>query len=379
MAAFLVSFLAGAVLSWILSSLELIPWRRAAQIHWTEQARRLFTARVAVVQNLWLIPISLGLTGWIFWPDQPWELVLLGGFLGAVAGGYPFDRATMGLSLPMWFRLWVATLMLQVLHGAMLASAVVFMPEELDWRVWLIAGVFLLVAVGFAWGWGLRVLQALRLLRPASPRLEALVQEIVAETGIAVRSTHELIHPLANAFAFVHTRQLVFTTRLLEVAPDDEIRAICRHELAHLSESQWTRIGRLLGKLATFPLIFFQPIHARFELHGAIGLALATVGIWFLGLRLTRWMEHRADRVVVAGAGDPAVYARALERLHRTNLFPAVMRRSRLNTHPDLYDRMIAANVTPDYPRPAPPSSHGWSATVLTVACTITALALFLP
>src|SRR5207249_9576995 len=47
-------------------------------------------------------------------------------------------------------------------------------------------------------------------------------------------------------------------------------------------------------------------------------------------------------------------YARALEKLHRLNLMPAVTSGS--GVHPSLYDRMIAAGVTPDYRRPVAPT-----------------------
>lgn len=71
--------------------------------------------------------------------------------------------------------------------------------------------------------------------------------------------------------------------------------------------------------------------------------------------RLCRRMEERADRVACEHMHDAAAYASALERLHEHNLVPAVLGKGR-KTHPDLYDRMTAAGVTPSYPRPDPPS-----------------------
>jgi hypothetical protein len=43
---------------------------------------------------------------------------------------------------------------------------------------------------------------------------------------------------------------------------------------------------------------------------------------------------------------------------------PAVMP-TRRTTHPDLYDRLLAAGVEPDFPKPAKPSKISWPATVL--------------
>jgi hypothetical protein len=80
-------------------------------------------------------------------------------------------------------------------------------------------------------------------------------------------------------------------------------------------------------------------------------------------------MEERADKAGKAHEGEPGVYARALEKLYRSNLMPAVMRQKRA-VHPHLYDRMLEAGVTPEFPRPKPPSrmmsllAHGFTATV---------------
>jgi hypothetical protein len=51
------------------------------------------------------------------------------------------------------------------------------------------------------------------------------------------------------------------------------------------------------------------------------------------------------------------VRARALARLYEDNLIPAVLP-GRGRTHPDLYDRLLAVGVQPDFPRPTAPSSN---------------------
>jgi hypothetical protein len=52
--------------------------------------------------------------------------------------------------------------------------------------------------------------------------------------------------------------------------------------------------------------------------------------------------------------GDPGCYAKALERIYKENLMPAAV--AQRTTHPNLYDRMVQAGVTPDFPRPLPAS-----------------------
>ena len=58
---------------------------------------------------------------------------------------------------------------------------------------------------------------------------------------------------------------------------------------------------------------------------------------------------------------DAVVYARALERLYETNQIPAVMPRRATKIHPDLYDRMLNAGVTPNYAKPKPAKGQCWT------------------
>lgn len=72
-------------------------------------------------------------------------------------------------------------------------------------------------------------------------------------------------------------------------------------------------------------------------------------------------MEERSDELGHAHEGETAgTYARALEKLYEANLMPVVGPAKEV--HPHLYDRMIAAGVTPDYPRPTPPPPRDFMA-----------------
>lgn len=57
------------------------------------------------------------------------------------------------------------------------------------------------------------------------------------------------------------------------------------------------------------------------------------------------------------------------------NLLPAVEAKGRA-THPHLYDRLIAAGVTPDFPRPAPAGSMAWHGIVFSAALGMLAMGL---
>jgi hypothetical protein len=78
-----------------------------------------------------------------------------------------------------------------------------------------------------------------------------------------------------------------------------------------------------------------------------------------LAKRIARRMERHADDAAIQGTADAAIYARALEKIYQANQLPAVMRSNNM-VHPHLYDRMLAAGVTPDYPRPQPPGRMAW-------------------
>ena len=80
-------------------------------------------------------------------------------------------------------------------------------------------------------------------------------------------------------------------------------------------------------------------------------------GFRFLGRRRRR-MEVRADVFGSWLHEEKGIYARALAKLCEANEMPAVMHHKRL-PHPHLYDRMLVAGITPDFPRPNRPARWG--------------------
>ena len=96
-----------------------------------------------------------------------------------------------------------------------------------------------------------------------------------------------------------------------------------------------------------------------FGLSGLVAIAAGIV-LWSAGTNwFSRRMERRADAVASTHQVETGVYARALEKLYCENQMPAVNATKRM-THPHLYDRLLAAGVTPEYPRPAPPRRLTW-------------------
>jgi Zn-dependent protease with chaperone function len=236
-----------------------------------------------------------------------------------------------------------------------LVAAIIFMPDDFGWLSALVIALYLVLHFVLQLGFLLRVLRWMRLLVPANERLQKIVAEQSAQSDTRVRATWILESEMAQAYAYVTTGELLFTTGLLECCNDEELSAITTHELAHLSESRWIITARLLSSLTLMPLIFMNPsVHHLGVIGIILPLALMVLLAW-LAPQLARRLELRADRMASAQQLNEGDYARALLKLYQHNQMPAVNPRGQ-HTHPSLYDRLIAAGVTPDFPRPEPPS-----------------------
>ena len=365
------SFGAAFLLAWGLNWLALIPWRRSAGKHWTERARLLYPARVSSRLNLWFITLIAILTSLALAPELSPFYAAAAALPGAVLGGYPMSRELFPeIRFRSWLFLVASSLLLLSGFWGVLFVGVIAMPRNFGLLTWTIASGVLLLLVAFLAGLGVRLLRWLRLLKPAPEHLQALVLEMSQKMGVPVRAACVLSTHVSNAVALPLTRQLIFTQKLLATHPDEEIKAICAHELGHFTESRKVLFVRALVALSLFPLVFLKPVNSLTGLaNGFLSLFLPVLVLLIVGNRLGRRMEKRADQMAVENQNaEPAVYARALERLYQINQMPAVMPRRAHKIHPDLYDRMLAAGVTPDFPKPAPAKSLSWPS-VLAVVC----------
>jgi Zn-dependent protease with chaperone function len=231
-----------------------------------------------------------------------------------------------------------------------------FVPARYDaggiaWALLLLLAL-LLNGLG-ASGW---LLTVTRILRPAGPHVVEAVQ--------SARRSHPHAGPdvqvfevelnQANALAYPGTRIVAFTTVAVEALTPEQLTAIAAHELEHLQESRSARAVRAAWSMAfALPVLFFPvlphaPAHAF--LLGFVLFFLAAFAYRYVSRRL----EQRADHAATHHGQDGTHYALALERLYELNLMPAVTRTRQ--AHPHLYDRLIAAGVTPGFPRPRPPA-----------------------
>jgi Zn-dependent protease with chaperone function len=362
------SFCFGFLLAFTLNWLALIPWRRSAGMHWTQRARLLYPAGVSARLNNWLIPASMGFFCFNLNRDINYFMIGSLAFLGATLAGFLFSREVHPhLNFSLWLRLVAAALFLFFAGWLVLVAAIFYMPANFGLTTWIIAGAVLVFLLLLHFGLNIRLLRCFGVLQPATEKLNTLVAEVSLKMRVPVQATWILSTYVGNAAAFPLARQLIFTDKLLEILSDEETKTVCAHELGHLSESRLTLLVRGLAACAFYPLIFTRPLSSCPGI-GDTSFCILLIGSILLllsGIRVGRAMEKRADKMAVENKVDGIVYARALARLYENSQSPAVMPRRSGKVHPDLYDRMIAAGVTPDFPKPEPPSRRAWTSYVL--------------
>jgi Zn-dependent protease with chaperone function len=237
----------------------------------------------------------------------------------------------------------------------------VIMPLEVSWRTWVLAAILVGAFTFWLWGGLIWCCKKLGLLQPPPERLSQIVSDVSARMHVPVRGVWMLRSSAAQALALPYTGDLLFTKRLLDICPDNEIAAICAHELGHLCESKFARAGRLLGGFIYLPWAFIRPLrHILDDWAFLILFAISWSALIFVR-KHSRRLETRADSLAREQELDAGTYASALSRIYEANLMPAVMPKKKARTHPDLYDRLVAAGAQPEYPRPEPAKATSYA------------------
>jgi Zn-dependent protease with chaperone function len=269
------------------------------------------------------------------------------------------------------------TCLIRFLMWFVLLAAATSMPQQFNLEALLIA-VAVLVACIF-WnrnGW-VYLGRKLGLFQPPPERLQKIVQETAARMNVGYSELWLMRISVAQAFAMPDSRVLLFSERLLELLSDKEIAAVCAHELAHLTEPRRHYFQRYVIWLLFLPWVLFKPIVHACGVLGFFMLLLTTVCVPVVYRRISLKLEARADELAHQNEAEEGSYARALLRLHEDSLLPAVMAKSR-TAHPHLYDRLLAAGLTPDFPRPTPAAAMAWPGIVWSAALGMSAMFLVL-
>lgn len=354
------AFLLSLTATWVVLRRALRPLRLAApDAHWTERARLGFPARSLVPACLMLaiVPVLSIAIGLEYTSRLTVALAVAAGWLGVLinevwmASAIRRSRVTVGMGL----RGWAVLFLLLYPHLLTFFVLLPLMPEEMGPRVWILLGagtLALLLSIRFS---GIPVLRALGIARPASPRLQRIVDEAARRTGVRPAAVWELSWSAANAVALSWPGYLVFSEPVVRDFPEEEIAAIAVHEMSHLAEPRSVQISRTFGAWLLLPLAAVVPILDAYGVVAFAGVYAVILGGLLTVRRIAQRMEVRADALSREHQGEEGVYARALERIYQANQMPAVLRGGARKVHPNLYDRLLAAGVQPDYPRPAPP------------------------
>ena len=369
-----------AVVAFVTNWLALIPWRRARNQHWTERARLYYPVRVAAASNLWVQPAVLTMFCFLLWPDESphWALLVLVTAIGAVAGTVPMDREVFPrIGLSDLLRQIGVTCLIRFLMWFVFLATTALMPPEFNVQA-LVLSVILLAAC-ILWnrnGW-VYLGRKLGWILPAPERLQNIVVETATLMKVPFKELWLIRISLAQAFAMPGSRVLLFTERLLELLSNQQIATVCAHELGHLTEARHQYFRRYIVWLIFLPWILFKPMVHTLGAMGFFLLLINTMLISFLYRRISRSLEARADTVAKANEPDPGTYAQALCRLHEDSLVPAVLATERA-THPHLYDRLLTAGVTPEFPRPVPAASLAWPGHLFSAALGLLAVLLIM-
>ncbi len=353
-------FLASGLYSYALMRLALRPWERVHDKHWTERARWLWLARktrTAVVMSV--IGLGLILSHELAGDVPDVGLVLfcsLGGFFTAQ---FFIDRLVWPkFTLRLWLRQTLWMLLVTSAWVGVIVWAALNTSENLAWSDWLRLGLAAVLLVLIYSGIWLRALPGID-KNPHTSRLRQMVGEVTAASGVPPVRAWVMDAIMANAFALMYIRSIVVTVPAMKVLQDDELRTLIRHEMAHLCESISVRCVRMLGGLSWLGFAFIRPVVHHLDFGGVFWILLGVLLLKKIAANTAKRMENRADSMSVTNETEGPVYARALEKLYEANQIPAVM--TKRLSHPDLYDRMTTAGLTPDYPRPAPPPKRHWT------------------
>ncbi len=366
-AAIAVSF----ALSWLLArACVWAAWGRRPPVldglHWTERARLTWPARVSLSQLSTIVPLGVAIAAF----ELPYALSavpalvprILAPLASLAAISLVYDREVQrARKRAAGFALTARTLSERWLiwypHVLLIAIAALAMPAEFSATTYLAMAATAMGLVALHFGAAIHVARVLGLIRPASPRAVEAVARVAGALGMAPPGVYELRSDIGSAAALPWARAVLISSRALALLDGHQLDAVIAHELGHVSESRGVRLARLAGTLLLSPLTLLRPVAASFSFALAVMMVVAVVIALLPMQRLRRRLEERADGLAVETSESAGVYASALLRLYVDAEIPAVLGYTAV--HPELYDRLLAAGLTPGFARPAPPPKRG--------------------
>lgn len=191
----------------------------------------------------------------------------------------------------------------------------------------IIGAVMNLGAYWFSDRIALRMAHARPLAEDEAPGLHRMVSELAAEAELPLPRLYLIEEQQPNAFATGRgpkNSAVAVTAGILEILPEDQLRGVIAHELAHirnrdiLIQSVAATIGGAITYLGYMLLWFGGDEESPLGLFGALALTLlAPIAASLIQLGISRQREYSADATGAEICGRPESLAAALENLDR--------------------------------------------------------------
>ena len=328
--------------------------------HWTEQARYVHAARVAVLVAAVLVPTGVWVLSAITVGPMAWlSEDLMGGF-GVVAAVLAIARVSWWMEgtvlsqpVPPWRRFLSGFLVRLIPVAAILLLGLVA-PTSLT-SSWMIPWIALTVLLALSFRFQLELFRVFGLAGPAPQNLTAIVNRAAARVALKPPQVFLVENHQPNAFAYPWRGTVAYTTRAVTELTDDELEAVTLHELGHMAESAASSRVRQVAHFIWIPIVAAKPILGSLGTGGLLVLVAVLGGLVVALRRFAANMEARSDVHAVDAVNDPDVYGMALEKVYRFGFIPAVLRRP---SHGQLHERLSGAGVAVDFDPPAPPPTR---------------------
>jgi Zn-dependent protease with chaperone function len=315
--------------TWLATRIALAPLRPAAVESWQERARHAYVARWIVLLAGLIYPTAI--ITWTVLNEK--NLSPLPRFWLGVATGIGLILIALAFHLQVERAIRTEPVSVFVILRSLAARVIIFMPhllvaltifgampDQFGWKSGLLLATTGVLSLALGAGGNLRIAQLIGLARSASPRLDAIVHRTSTRVGVKVRGVYEIDWAVANALAFPLSIAVAFTKDAFRILSDEELELVSAHELGHLTEPKSIQLVRLAVVVAIALYVpAIRPLSGSFGVAGLLlSLCPFLAAAWLFGL-FSRRLERRADAVARSPKTDTPAYARALEKLYRSN------------------------------------------------------------
>lgn len=346
------------------SLLPRIPYKKCTDSFWVEKARAIFPLRKYTINMLVWVTIFNFFLSFIIFPTKSFgalkEMRLAGAGITFAAALciHRYYKKQLGLRLKTFTdrlnRMLVYHLLIQP-HLSIIIITAIIMPAEFSRYSIFILLIAVLVILFFFLGFTFFLAKLTSFVLPAPDNVQTLAKNVAGLTGLpTLKGIYIIPWKSINGFAFPFIKQIGITEQALSELNDEEISAIIAHECGHCKENPLIQLLRTVQGLLILHLAAALPVINSFGWFPYVCIVYGFLIISGLINKVRKKMEMKADLVAMGVEIYKIPFARALEKVARTNLFPVVL--GRKSIHGELYDRMENTGIDLSYEKPEPPA-----------------------